>query len=333
MAKRTTKSLSHRLISGPSDGDISNDYNSRLENARSLAEEVRFILRQSIGESGIKVHEIDARVKELPSAIKKIRERDYEGLSRVSDLIGGRVVCLFRSDLDILQEIVEKQFQVDEIDREDYDDPDAFGYMSIHFQCRLNQECSGPRYDAIKSITFEVQLRTIGMHAWAAVSHYLDYKGDWDVPQHLKKDLNALSALFYVADSQFEAFYTAKLESTREAVKSAVKNELNEELINFDTLKAYILKRFPNRPDIVPTSLSELVQELAASEYRTIGEVERDIDRAEGALAAYERDKSFTYAPTGATRISLGIASPSYRRNKYNDSRSDFRKYEKYLKP
>jgi hypothetical protein len=41
------------------------------------------------------------------------------------------------------------------------------------------------------------------MHCWAAVSHYLDYKGDWDVPVDLKRALSALSGLFYVADNEF----------------------------------------------------------------------------------------------------------------------------------
>lgn len=38
-------------------------------------------------------------------------------------------------------------------------------------------------------LTFEIQVRTLCMHAWAVVSHYLDYKGDWDVPADLKLSL------------------------------------------------------------------------------------------------------------------------------------------------
>jgi putative GTP pyrophosphokinase len=63
---------------------------------------------------------------------------------------------------------------------------------------------SGPRYDPLKHLRFEVQVRTIVMDAGAAVSHHLDYKGGTSVPSELRKDFYALSGLFYVADQHFE---------------------------------------------------------------------------------------------------------------------------------
>jgi len=54
------------------------------------------------------------------------------------------------------------------------------------------------------------------MDAWATVSHYLDYKTDADVPLGLRKDFQALSGLFYLADTHFEMFYGATGRSQQE---------------------------------------------------------------------------------------------------------------------
>ena len=293
---------------------IAKEYSRRLPSSKALSEEISFTLKKAIDEADVKIHTIDSRVKELDSAIRKIRDKEYDGLERVNDLIGGRVVCLFRSDLSKIKRVIEEQFQVDEYDDKLIDDPNSFGYMSLHFQCRLRQDYSGPRYDYLKSITFELQLRTIGMHAWSAVQHYLEYKGEWDVPAALKKDINALSALFYVADSQFEAVYAAKVGSSSEADQNIAQNRIEEQAINLDSLEAYLRSRFPDRPQTTPSRLSELVGELKASGYETLAEVARDVDRAEIAFLAHEAKRADgPYHAVGAFRISLGIASKKYR--------------------
>lgn len=41
------------------------------------------------------------------------------------------------------------------------------------------------------------------LNAWASISHYLGYKKESDIPAELRRDFNALSGLFYVADTHF----------------------------------------------------------------------------------------------------------------------------------
>lgn len=248
---------------------------------------------------------------------KKILEKQYLSFEEVTDLSGVRVVCLFRSDLQKIRDIIEAEFEVIEIDTKSFDDPDAFGYMSIHFDCRLNQKFSGPRYDAIKNRRFELQLRTIGMHAWAAVSHYLDYKGEWDVPQHLKKDLNALSAIFYVADTQFENVYRSKLTSAKKVKHDASTDDLHDHLINFDTLSAYINKRFKGRERASSAAVSEMVQELGQVGYTKIGEVAKAVDASDHYVQAFESGEDYELGEVGALRVALGFASPRYRDEVY----------------
>ena len=73
-------------------------------------------------------------------------------------------------------------------------DPSTFGYMSQHFEATNPDEHTGPRYDRLRGIRFEVQVRTLLMDAWANVSHYLAYKGDASIPPELRTERRELCA-------------------------------------------------------------------------------------------------------------------------------------------
>lgn len=182
--------------------------------------------------------------------------------------------------------------------------------MSLHFQCRLKDDYTGPRYDAIKSVFFELQLRTICMHAWSAVQHALDYKGEWDVPEHLKKDINALSAIFYVADTQFSSVYSAK---QTEFDNINMKDNSIETELNLDTLVNYAREKISDRRFLEISHYSSLVNELTQAGYRTISQVDRDIIRADEAFALDEKENGNHYSAVGKIRVSIGLASKAYR--------------------
>lgn len=85
--------------------------------------------------------------------------------------------------------------------------PDNFGYMAFHLTAKLKDSQVDHTLDEVKSVPFEVQIRTIAQDAWASISHYLDYKKESEIPARLRRDFHALSGLFYVADVHF-AFLT-----------------------------------------------------------------------------------------------------------------------------
>ncbi len=303
------------------EADVVREYNERLSFCTSLSEEIRFIINGFILSSNIKISEISCRIKSLDSTLKKIVDKEYTTLSDVSDLIGARIVCLFRNDLDNLRALIEANFQVDEFDEKLFADPDAFGYMSLHFQCRLRQDYSGPRYDAIKTTGFEIQLRTICMHAWSAVQHSLDYKGEWDVPQSLKKDINALSALFYTADSQFSAVYAEKLKAGERAIANRDTDKAAGQLLDLETLQAYAKSKFSERRSPAAKEYSTLVRELSRAGYETIGHVDKDVTRARNALAADEVSRGSPYNAVGAIRVSVASASHTFNEITYGSAK------------
>ena len=72
---------------------------------------------------------------------------------------------------------------------------------------------TGSRQIALPRIPFEIQVRTIGQDAWASVSHHLAYKQETSFPPDQFRDLYALSALFYLADTHFEFLKAACAQS------------------------------------------------------------------------------------------------------------------------
>lgn len=244
--------------------------------------EVLFGLEAVTKAKGIKTHTITGRVKDRGSFLEKIeRKISSKPFVDIHDIVGARVVCLFLSDLPKVSEAIHSIFEaLEEEDKVESGDPRSFGYMSIHYVCRLGTKHSGPRYDGLNDLVFEVQCRTIVMDAWANVSHYLAYKGNASVPEELRKDFYALSGLFYVADHHFELFFGEATGSRQKAVEQVSRSGVRSDIsIDLDTLSAYLHKKYPDRKHIDAESVSDLIEEISShSRYKTICRIRRSID-------------------------------------------------------
>src|ERR1017187_5180480 len=215
---------------------LSKEYEAASAKNDSLLEEVIFILNERIEEKKIKIHAVEGRIKKLESLIEKCKRNGSAALDSVNDVVGTRVVCLFRSDIERIEKLVKNNFEVVEIDNKIENANNPLGYMSVHYLCKMPSKYKGPRYEKTENAIFEIQIRTLCMHCWAAVSHYLEYKGDWDVPKELKLALGALGGLFYVADNQFEQFNAARVASKK--ILETLPQEVSQD-INLDTFSDY----------------------------------------------------------------------------------------------
>lgn len=312
-------------------------YDSMLDNFNKLAEEAEFALRSKLDPSGIKLHTISTRVKEKSSYLEKIERKGYTNpREQVEDVVGLRVVCLFTSDLERIQNIIHSVFDVNaEEDKIKSLPADSFGYMSVHYICTLDSKNSGPRYDHLKNIKFEVQCRTILMDAWANVSHYLAYKQGAGLPASLKKDFHALSGLFHVADRQFESFYDETQKSRSEALSIVADDkQLRSTAVNRDTLLALLAHKYPDRVSDAPEDLestADLAEELIRVGYESIYSVEIDLERADAAARAYEKiyppsdgfENLEQFTAVGLARQALGIANEEYADYVYGDSNAN----------
>ena len=297
---------------------IREEYNQKFPIMSALRDEAAFIISEAISEKKLKIHGIEKRVKELDSITSKCEDKNVKNPFEVlNDICGIRIICLFRTDLSIVDKIIRENFNVIGIDDKIHSQGDSLGYMSIHYICSIKKEYIGPRYAKIKNINFEIQTRTLSMHAWAVMSHYLDYKSEWDVPAHLKKSINALSGLFYVADSEFEQFQRDSEDYKRKTMNTSQETVVASE-INLDTIAAYLHNKYTKRSKTENSVLSELVSELKRADYTNISDIDRDLERSYAAFLKYESDfppggrKNAKYADVGLVRISLAIASEKF---------------------
>lgn len=288
-----------------------------------LEEEAKFILGTSLNKAGIKSHSLVSRVKVFESFRDKIvRKNITDPFENIDDLVGVRVVCLLRSDIPKLGQLIHKEFTVlAEDNKLDGVEVNAFGYQSVHFVVRLPQSCTGPRYDGLHDLRLEIQVRTLAMDAWAALSHYLDYKSESDVPKELRKDFFALSGLFYVADTHFEMFYAARQQSKIAAQDTVYATPMHDQELNLDTATAYLSKRYPDREHCAPQDLSELISQLFAAGYTTLDKLHLALEATADAFAQHEVDnppgsrKGNKYTDVGVVRLSLGIIDPAFAKS------------------
>jgi ppGpp synthetase/RelA/SpoT-type nucleotidyltranferase len=302
--------------------ELSDEFHRRMRTYESLEEEALFILEVNLKKADIKLHSISSRIKKLESFLDKVQRKQSERpFEEIQDVVGVRVVCLFLSDINRIGALIRDSFLVvSEDNKVEGTDVSSFGYMSVHFIVTMKKEHTGPRYDHISGLPFEIQVRTIAMDAWANVSHYLDYKTEEDVPNDLKRDFYALSGLFYVADKHFEMFYGARRQSQEEMIElfeGATPQAKAEQEINLDSMTAYLHKRFPDRDHGESKSVSSLISELLEAGYKSIGDIERIVENTWDAFILYENEdppNSGRYSDVGVVRTSAKLWDDDYLR-------------------
>ncbi|MFD6218839.1 GTP pyrophosphokinase [Nocardia salmonicida] len=294
-----------------------------------LEEEVKQTIDKALP-ARLKVHSMTTRVKTAPSFLEKIDRKDYDDpFDEMTDIVGARIVCLFLDDITIVDEILKEKFDVHaKEDKTEISPPELFRYRSVHYECRIKDAYNGPRYDNIKGITFEVQVRTILQDAWAVIEHHLAYKGRASIPIDLQRDFGALVGLFHVADKQFQQL-RASIDDSEERAYRTVKEVSGSDgfaastdvLIDRGTLKAFLAEIFAGREGSDNETYSLLADELASVENRTIGELNSFVaDNMEKMLELEAEEEIFDfnenlverYTDVGFIRVMLAENIPEY---------------------
>lgn len=289
-------------------------YSKIVSSFRDLETEVKHILESASRQQSLKVAGLESRIKTIDSIVEKaVRKGVKDPMMELSDILGVRIIGLLRSDMGHFEALIRDEFEIIEVDDKTVHG-DGLGYRSEHFICKLKKELVGRRYDEIKNFKFEIQLRTLCMHAWAALSHHLQYKSEEDVPVDLQQSLRALSGLFFVADSQFEQFVKVKDDyRERAAVESESLNAGPIDL-NMDTFKAYASKRFPDRSMGTDDDISDLISDLKHFNITTINQIDNFVKKRRSDFADYEKEslKSGKFNAVGLVRSSYRLENPEY---------------------
>ncbi|WP_079622273.1 GTP pyrophosphokinase [Mycobacteroides abscessus] len=151
------------------------------------------------------------RVKMPSSFVVKATKKDPDTgkdkyshpFSELEDQVAGRVLTFFRSDIDVVRARLVGSLGPVEYEPKEPKDADEFGYESDHFVFVIpeHHKPEGWHDFADMPTTFELQLRTLFMHAWAEPQHDIGYKsrgGEND--RQTKRELAWVAASAWGAD-------------------------------------------------------------------------------------------------------------------------------------
>lgn len=225
---------------------------------------------------------LESRVKDWLSIRNKIERKELKinTIHEINDLIGFRVILLFKRDLDVISSIINNNFDViSEEDKFDSLDDNKFGYQSRHYIIKIpNEWLEVPSFKSFKNFKAEIQLRTLSQHIWAATSHKLQYKNEDSVPISLRRALNRASALLEVVDLEFERILIGRegyVENLNEKSKS---NLTQDEFLNVDSLRFIAEKHLPKENSKRTEPYDELLNELLLNNITKVDQLAEILD-------------------------------------------------------
>lgn len=208
---------------------------------------------------------IQNRTKDWSSISDKVKNGRFsikKTIFEMQDLVGLRIILLFKPDALKVCDLIEKNLHVvrkyDTVSKlKEY----QFGYSSTHFVVSIPKEWSKvPTFSNMENYKAEIQIRTLSQHIWAEASNELQYKSEENVPKPLLRSIGRISALLETVDFEFE-----RLISERNSYLKTLSTDLkitSTARLNVDNLKAIINEILPEIYRDEDEAYSELLHEL-----------------------------------------------------------------------
>ncbi len=270
---------------------ILGEYHQHLAAFEKMTEVVRNQIESCVAENNLHVTAIETRLKTEKSLAGKLERKGmkYKSLGDITDIVGARIITFYSDEVDKIAAIMEKRFQVDwenSIDKRKVLEIDRFGYMSLHYVCRLPKSLyEDAQYPEINEYSFEIQMRTALQHVWATMYHDIGYKSGVEVPREHIRNLNRIAGMLELADEQFSRI-RLRINDYRRQVQSLVAGgNFNEVPLNGDTFRSYLdLNPFKNliekiasinQAEIYQDSLMRYLKVLLEMKFKTLGDIEK----------------------------------------------------------
>jgi len=201
-------------------------------------------------EQGIPYLKVDGRVKDFDSFYSKVKDKNYtDPFIQNTDFCGLRVIVYYLHDLEKIKKIFNKEFKVKEFDsKTNVESKRKFGYRSDHYLINLHKYwCKTPNYKGLDNLTFEIQVRTVLMHAWAEIEHKLGYKSENSIPPSLRDSFSELSKILENVDDKFQEIYNKSKGYSEEILKkSELSGQFQFEEMNLDSFRMFLEFYYPN---------------------------------------------------------------------------------------
>lgn len=154
------------------------------------------------------IHNIQYRIKSAKSIINKLErkklEKNIEGIKKLNDISGLRVICNYINDIHYIAQLLILQEDVVLIKYNNYITyPKKNGYRSLYLIVTV------PVYqnDLLINVPVEIQIRTIAMDCWASLEHELVYKADKKANDEIKQRLKKCAEMMEKTDLEMQKIY------------------------------------------------------------------------------------------------------------------------------
>lgn len=245
-------------------------------------------IRRIVTDNHLYVTAMESRIKKEKSLAGKLelKGHKYATLSDITDILGCRIITFYTEEVDKIAALIEKNFEVDwenSVDKRRLLDLDRFGYMSLHYICRLPLErCEDPEMHEYR---FEVQMRTALQHVWATINHDLGYKTDIEIPREHLRNMNRIAGMLELADEQFSRIRMEITDYRRQVQALVADGDFDRVPLDGDTFRSYLeLDPFHkladriasiNQAEIYRDNLMPYLQVLLRMGFKTLGDLER----------------------------------------------------------
>ena len=255
-------------------------YKSHLPEYRQMAELIPEKLKEAFDEAGIIVAAVEHRVKTESSLAGKLKLKGgkYKDIFDITDLVGIRVITFYIDDVDKVASILERMFEIDwenSIDKRKAHEIDSFGYLSLHYICRMPE---------FKNIRFEVQMRSILQHAWANMNHDTGYKSGVEIPVIYRRNMSRLAGMLELVDDEFSRIRRELADYRRNVQNLVASGNLGEVQLDGDSFKSYLqIGPFDalstriasiNQAEIQSVDLSRFLGLFKAMGFKTLGDID-----------------------------------------------------------
>ena len=282
-------------------------YQALLPRLHAASDAIGNAIRARLSDDGLNHHTVQARVKESGSVKEKLdrltadgRFKYERGLEQLDDLIGVRIIMFLEPDIADVATALKGQFNC----REDDDKTSSqrrngqIGYAGRHLILEVPAGNIPVGCHPFVGDRFEVQIRTVLQHAWAAFEHDIRYKGLAEANAEVDRAFTMASTLIELADAQFSAINDIVKRRQAESTAEFAANPATE--LTGEILHDMLARLLPEHPRSQARQYGWLGDVLASNGVRTVADAEELFGAADWSGVAKRMDYKF---PAGHVRI------------------------------